>query len=71
MKPRNRELDVGEFIKRQRENAKLKLLLPLTSITLQKLNIDPGNLIQHAVRGSFVKVDDMWGVSECCGTLDR
>lgn len=30
--------------------------MPLTSITLQKLNIDPGNLIQHAVRGSFVKV---------------
>ena len=33
--------------------------IPLTSITLQKLNIDPGNLIQHTIRGSFVKVDDM------------
>ena len=40
-------------------NEHIETPIPLTSITLQKLNIDPGNLIQHAVRGSFVKVSDI------------
>ncbi|MEL7507314.1 MAG: hypothetical protein AAFN42_08265 [Cyanobacteria bacterium J06554_1] len=33
--------------------------VPLTSVALKKLNVDSDNLIQHTIRGSFVKANDI------------
>ncbi|ESA34561.1 hypothetical protein N836_16175 [Leptolyngbya sp. Heron Island J] len=40
-------------------NEHIETPVPLTSVALEKLSVDPDNLIQHAIRGSFMKAGDM------------